>query len=174
MLEGGSVGPFSESGLDEALGLAVGLRSARRVLAEATLGRMRPKTMTVGELVEHISKHFLLCEHVNSGPWVRGDISRIINRLVSKGTPAEANHAHVTMRAVLRFAVAERLMGINPMEGMELPALRGSRSRVLSDDELASAYCAAIRMRFGAFRSSKIDPFSSIIPSPRHCLRYDI
>ena len=162
-----TIGRYPEKKLQEAR------REARRLLLRPVAG----PTMPFGELVEHffavrctlernrqrtiddykrlLSRHFLpVLKDRQLSEIRRGEIKGLIDKLVRNGTPSEANHAHVAIRAVLRFAVSEQLVEANAMDGMQLPARRGTRSRVLGDDELALAYRAAQRIGF---------PFGTIV-----------
>lgn len=130
---------------------------ARRLLAEFTLGKTQPSPIKFGELVDLffsvqctpqrnkprtiydyrrlLSRHFL-------SQFGDRDLSEISHRHIAavldplQGTPIEANHAYIVVRALFRFAERRRLLVNNPCQGLTLPHKPVQRSRVLSDQEL--------------------------------------
>ena len=70
------------------------------------------------------------------------DISSITDRLTS--TPTTAVHVHQAMRAFFRWCVARHMLERSPCENLPLPARIRSRSRVLSMEEMAAIYRAAV------------------------------
>ncbi len=127
---------------------------AKRVLAEVTLGKHRPRTARWDEALK---QYLDACDEKNRPSTVRG-YRRLINRhfpfkrrqlgeiiaedierrLASIKAPAERNHALVAVKTFLGWCQKppRRYIAHNPCEGMA-PTKRKSRKRVLSDDELS-------------------------------------
>jgi len=132
---------------------------AKRILAERTLGRGRPKSVPFEDALDDF---FAECEQKNRPRTVR-DYKRLIGRYfkfarkpVAQIThedittrlpkaPAERNHALVAIKIFLTWAQKppRRYIPHNPCEGMT-PTKRPSRKRVLTDAELARVLRAAI------------------------------
>ncbi len=152
-----TVGRYPTISLKEARG------EARRMLAERTLGIAEDKVRTV--TFAEARAHFLtakaqstrprtvedyrarLDRHFRYGQKLLADITRrdIQTRLGKLShTPSEQNHAYVALRTLLNWAVQEQLLEASPMAGMQMPSLRPSRERVLSEAELKTVYEAAL------------------------------
>jgi integrase len=87
-------------------------------------------------------KHFLPNLHgVQLRDLSYEQISRLVHRLLD--TPSEANHAFKAMRLFCRWAVRNRYLRHNPIEGMQMPAKVRSRDRFLSDAELFTVWKGA-------------------------------
>src|SRR5215831_14971131 len=123
---------------------------AKRLLAERTLGKVRPRSMsfqtasdeflaekeksrrksTVDNHRDRMSRHFSfkcqLAEVTNS---------EVVRRLAKIRTNAEYDHALSVARTFFTWCMNRRYISDNPTRGIEM---RGShsRSRVLSDEEL--------------------------------------
>jgi integrase len=72
----------------------------------------------------------------------RRDINRVIDPLLKRESPIEANRVFENVRAMLRWAVARGDLDHNPMEGMSKPADENARERTLSDDEIRTIWTA--------------------------------
>jgi integrase len=70
----------------------------------------------------------------------KGDVLRVLDRLVSEGTPSAANHAFAAVRKYFNWCVQRGYIDVSPCLGVQSPAKHKSRDRVLSDDELALAW----------------------------------
>jgi integrase len=66
------------------------------------------------------------------------DILRITDRMLS--TPTEANNAHAACRTLFRWATRRRYIPHSPFEGLQMPAKKVPRSRVLTPLELRTAF----------------------------------
>jgi integrase len=150
---------FTTIGRHPIISLADARGEAKRILAERTLGRTRPKSIPFEDA---LTEFFAECEQKNRPRTVR-DYRRLIGRYfkfarkpVSQIThedivgrlpkaPAERNHALVAIKIFLTWAQKppRRYIPHNPCEGMT-PTKRPSRKRVLSDAELAKVLRAAI------------------------------
>jgi len=69
----------------------------------------------------------------------RNDIQDLADRLLAEGRdPSTIRNTLMPLRAILRRAVARGELAVNPMAGVELPAVRGRRDRVVSAEAAAS------------------------------------
>ena len=141
---------------------------ARRRLAEATLGIHQPETYSFDEALElyieeyvkkklrrstAYEKERLLRKEV--AVYFRGralqeirkqDIVRITDRL--SATPTTAVHVHKAMRAFFHWCAGRSMLEHSPCENLELPGRIISRSRVLSNEEMARVYNAALELKY--------------------------
>lgn len=132
---------------------------AKRILAEKTLGRVKPahtafedavtaflaerekslRPRTLADYKRLLAKHF---------PYGRASVAAVTPRMILgnlKGLPqAERHHAFAVGRTFFQFCVSEHLIDRSPMADMEPPAASKSRERVLTDIELAAVYKAAL------------------------------
>jgi integrase len=141
---------------------------AKRLLAERTLGKTRPrsiswdeaqalflaecdqrlkahdlKSRTLSDYTRLLKKHFAFGRRQLS-EITADDIARRLERLTD--APSERNHALVAVKVFLRWAQKppRRYIPHNPCEGM-VPTKRPSRKRVLADRELAAVYRNALK-----------------------------
>lgn len=70
----------------------------------------------------------------------RRDATRVVDRILKRGSPIEAMRAFEDLRAMLRWAVSRGDLDHNPIEGMKKPAGSKPRSRVLSDEEIRTLW----------------------------------
>jgi integrase len=143
------------------ISLAGARSEAKRILAERTLGRARPKSIAWDEaktlfLAACAQKNKsrtlddytrLLKRHFAFGKTLLADITtqqitHRLDRLVD--TPSEQNHALVAIKVFLRWAVRRRYIGNSPCEGL-FPSKRPPRERTLADKELASVFKTALK-----------------------------
>jgi integrase len=132
---------------------------AKRILAEHTLGKRRPKNVPFDDA---LAEFFAECEQKNRPRTVR-DYRRLIGRYFKFGSkplseityedvtsrlpkaPAERNHAIVIIKIFLSWSQKppRRYIPHNPCEGMTTTK-RPRRKRVLSDLELSKVLCTAL------------------------------
>ncbi|MGB0747111.1 MAG: tyrosine-type recombinase/integrase [Magnetospiraceae bacterium] len=145
----------------DVISLAEARASARQLLAEHTLGKTRPTSINFQDAVD---RYIAECEQKNKPTTVR-EYKRVLNRHFRLGrvqlrdvkkqdltnridklrkTPAEQNYAFVVARAFFRWAVRHGYLDRSPLENLRMPARTQSRSRVLSDDELAAVFKHAL------------------------------
>jgi integrase len=85
------------------------------------------------------------------GPWrgrrltqiTRADIHAVLDSIVERGSPVQANRALAAFRTMCRWAVERGLTDANPCTGIRAPSAETARDRALSDDELKAAWQAA-------------------------------
>jgi integrase len=132
---------------------------AKRILAEKTLGRVRPtftafedakenyltdcahrlKPLTVKLYRRHLTVHY---------PFGRTGVADITSRQIVtnlnklSNRPSEKEHATRIGRTFFRWCVQQHLIDRSPMENMAV-SVGKSRERVLSDAELAAVYKSA-------------------------------
>jgi integrase len=144
---------------------------AKRLLAEQTLGKHRPRTVrwddalklyltacaeknrkrTVDGYARLLNRHFRFKRQQLNGI-ASDDIERKLGQIKA---PSERNHALVAVKVFLGWCQKppRRYIAHNPCEGM-VPTKRKSRRRVLNDHELAAVYWTAIE---------GLDTFSRIV-----------
>jgi integrase len=77
----------------------------------------------------------------------RRDIQDIADRLLGQGLdPSTIRNTLMPLRAIFRRALARGDVAVNPTRGLELPAVRGKRDRIVSPEE-AEALLAALPER---------------------------
>jgi integrase len=134
---------------------------AKRLLAEKTLGKVRPthtafddarneflaecerenRPRTVYEYRRLLARHY---------PYGRTSVASIASRDIFRrlanlaDTPAERHNAFTAGRAFFRWCVRQRLIDRSPLENSTVPAGAPSRERVLSEAELAAVYRTAV------------------------------
>jgi integrase len=151
-----SIGPYGPGGLT----LSQARTEARRILAEKTLGYIRPKHVAFADAREEYLKdcemrlrpltvrnyRYQLTRHY---PFGRRGLADVTSRQIIKqldtlnGRPSEKEHAHRTGRTFFKWCMQQHLIDRSPMENLRAPPVGRSRERVLSDDELTVVYRAA-------------------------------
>ena len=72
----------------------------------------------------------------------RRDVNRVIDAILARDCPAEANSVFADLRAMLRFAVRRGDLDHDPTIGMVMPAPACFRERALSEPEIAQLWKA--------------------------------
>jgi hypothetical protein len=142
--------------------LADARAEAKRILAELTLGRHRPRTVRWDDALE---LYLAACDEKNRKrtvdayrrllnrhfPLKRRQLSEITpedieRRLSSIKAPGERNHALVAVKVFLGWCQKppRRYIPHNPCEGMA-PTKRKARKRILTDAELAAVLTTAMQ-----------------------------
>ncbi len=71
------------------------------------------------------------------------DLQDLADRLLAEGLdPSTIRNALMPLRALFRRAVARGEVAVNPTSGLELPAVRGRRDRIISPEEAAQLLAA--------------------------------
>jgi integrase len=150
--------------------LADAREAAKRLLAERTLGKLRPHSVPWDEAVDLF---LAFCDQKNKPRTVRDyrrilkrhfpfagrrlseimpqDINHRIDRL--RKTVSEQNHATATVKIFFRWSLRRHYVDRSPCDGLQV-IKRPARRRVLSDQELAAVYRAAAVQGY---------PFGSIV-----------
>ena len=66
----------------------------------------------------------------------RRDIVLLIDRIVDRGSPIQANRALATVRKMFNFALSRSILDTSPCVAIQAPSKENRRDRVLSDDEI--------------------------------------
>jgi integrase len=127
--------------------------AAKRLKAEATLGRIRPTHTAYADAVARFldeKKHLKPKTHyeyrrlLHRFPFGRQSIATIsrqqISRALSPLPASEKQHAFTVLSVMLRWATRQGILDRSPTENMAPPPLGRPRSRVLSEDELRALW----------------------------------
>jgi integrase len=138
------------------LSLSEARSEARRLLAEFTLGKVRPQSITYPQAVQA----FLEDKARAKRPRTVADYKRLLNRLPFKGqlsdithddtmrklnrftAPSEREHLRVAATVFFNWCIRRRYISENPFSGLA-PTKSTSRSRILSDAEIKSVWTVA-------------------------------
>jgi integrase len=102
---------------------------------------VRPNRRSAAETERRFQKNVVpIIGGVRLADLHKRDINRVIDRIVARDAPVEAARTFEDLRAMLRWAVARGDIDRSPMEGMNKPAPRPPRDRVLSDDEIRTLW----------------------------------
>jgi integrase len=72
----------------------------------------------------------------------RRDVRNVIDPILRRGRPIEANRVFEDTRTAIRWAVVNEYLDANPLDGMSKPAKERRGDRVLSDDEIRALWRA--------------------------------
>jgi integrase len=135
--------------------LAAARTEAKRLLAELTLGKVRPQSITYAQAVEAFLEEKTKARRARTV----ADYKRLLSRFNFKGqltelthaelqrrikrftAPGEFNHLLVALKVFCNWAIKRRYIEHNPTVGLSTHA-RPTRSRVLTDAELKSIWQA--------------------------------
>ncbi|TGR82787.1 site-specific integrase [Mesorhizobium sp. M2D.F.Ca.ET.223.01.1.1] len=150
-----TIGRFPTISLSEAR------TEAKRILAEATLGKHRPKTVTFDEAKKRylevcekknrpgtVREHRRLLRHFAFGRTNLADIAKrdVVKKLDKlKDAPSEQHHARVAIKVFFRWTVGQDYLAYSPCEGLRAASKPGSRTRVLSAEELGTVLAASLK-----------------------------
>ena len=135
------------------ISLAQARAEAKRILAEKTLGKIRPDRIAFDDAKSQFLKDSarrnrlrtvrdytrLLGRHFPYGRTALADISpqQILTKLRElSDRPSERHHAFTAVRVFFRWCVQQHYLDRSPVENMDTPPNTPSRSHILSDDEL--------------------------------------
>lgn len=152
------------------ISLADARSEAKRLLAEVTLGRTRPSSITwekavaeflvtcgqrnrprtVADYRRLLNRHFSSLGRMQLTDVRTADLSRRLDRLKEK--PSERHHAYVVAKILFRWAMRRGYIVSNPCDRIQHAPASVSRERALTDEELAVVLRAARRQPhpFGA------------------------
>lgn len=66
----------------------------------------------------------------------RADVRRLLDDIVRRPAPSEANQTHALIRKIYNWAIAQDLAELSPCRGLPRPARTRQRHRVLSEDDI--------------------------------------
>ena len=151
------------------ISLADARTEAKRILAEKTLGKVRPthtafedardaflkecegrlRPLSVKLYRRHLSKYYPFGRK-GVGDIAPREIVRNLNALNDR--PSEKEHAARIGRTFFKWCVGQHIIERSPMENLARPPVGASRERVLSDEELKAVYKAAYARTTGFHR----------------------
>jgi len=70
----------------------------------------------------------------------RRDLRNVTDAILKRGSRVEATRVFEDARAMVRWAVQNEYLDVNPLDGMDKPAEATSSNRVLSDDEISTLW----------------------------------
>jgi integrase len=81
----------------------------------------------------------------------RRDVLDLIDRIIARGAPVQANRTLMRLRALFNWAIEKDRLTASPIARMKLPTEEQSRDRVLGDDELRWLWqaCNVVGWPFG-------------------------
>ena len=80
----------------------------------------------------------------------RRDIVRLLNEIVDRGAPIQANRTLTILRRMFKFAVGQAILEISPCDQVERPSAENERNRVLDEEE--------IRLLWRALETASMEP----------------
>src|SRR4029079_5764016 len=80
----------------------------------------------------------------------RRDVVRLLNDIVDRGAPIQANRTLTVLRRMFRFAVGQAVIEVSPCDNVEAPSAENQRDRVLTEEE--------IRLLWQALDSASMEP----------------
>jgi integrase len=66
----------------------------------------------------------------------RRDVVRLLNDIVDRGAPIQANRSLTILRRMFKFAVGQAILEVSPCNEVEAPSAENQRDRALSEDEI--------------------------------------
>lgn len=84
----------------------------------------------------------------------RRDILDVIDAIVERGAPTQANRVFAALRKMFGWAVQRGILETSPVAGLKPPSPEVARDRVLTDTELAAVWKAAVAVGY---------PFGSVV-----------
>jgi integrase len=66
----------------------------------------------------------------------RRDIVRLLNEIVDRGAPIQANRTLTILRRMFKFGVGQAILEISPCNEVEAPSAENERNRALSEEEI--------------------------------------
>jgi integrase len=99
--------------------------------------KLRPKTTkNYKQILEKDLRSTLGCRPIRTIK--RRDLQRIINEIVNRGSPMQAERSREALSSLFRFAVSQGLLDENPCLGMAVVAETKPRTRKLSHSEIGT------------------------------------
>ncbi|HEV7691568.1 MAG TPA: tyrosine-type recombinase/integrase [Hyphomonadaceae bacterium] len=146
------------------ISLADARTEAKRRLAEATLGKHRPRSVTWSKGLDEYLKVVearckpgtyleykrLLQKYFKFGDTRLAELSpHDLHKKLNRVSGSEGRHAFVAVRAFLNWAYKKHYVDVSPLSRMEVPQGSTPRERVLTDEELAKIWRACGDEAFG-------------------------
>jgi integrase len=98
---------------------------------------VRPSLRSGKQVERRLRKNVIpLIGNVRLADLHRRDVNRVLDAVVGRDCPTEANLVYGDLRTMLRWALARGDVDRNPIDGMKAPGTPGSRDRVLNESEI--------------------------------------
>jgi hypothetical protein len=146
------------------ISLAVARDEAKKLLAEHTLGRVRPQSITYAAAVELFLKDKAHARRISTVNSYRNKLARLkfncqlsdishpeaARQLDKIKAPSERSHVLVAAKVFFNWCVNRRYVSDNPFRGLHKPQST-PRARVLSDDEIRCIWraCEGVTASYG-------------------------
>ena len=75
----------------------------------------------------------------------RRDVKSLLQDIVDRGSPIQANNTFEKIRKMFNFAVGLEIIGFSPCFGVGMPSKKTPKDRVLSDEEKVTLWCGLDR-----------------------------
>jgi integrase len=113
-----------------------------RKLVEAYLTEsIRPRLKSAKAIERRLNKNVVATiGNVALNELHKRDAKRVVSAVQARGSKVEAARVFEDLRALIRWGTSEGYLDANPLAGMKKPAGRKPRTRVLTDDELATLW----------------------------------
>ena len=97
------------------------------------------------ELDQRMLDHDLLphWKNIKAKDVLRRDIIQVLDQIVERGSPIQANRVLALVRKMYNFAIARDIVQHNPCQAIPLPAKPQSRDRVLAAAEIRKVWLSA-------------------------------
>jgi integrase len=107
-------------------------------LIESYLAKhVRPSLRSAKQIERRLRKNVAqLIGNVRLADLHRRDVNRVLDAIVGRGCPTEANLVYGDVRTMVRWAVGRGDLDRNPIDGMKSPSTPGRRDRVLNEAEI--------------------------------------
>ena len=125
-----------QSGQDPRIKKSGGMTVA--MLSESYLAKhVQPNLRSAHQVERRIRKNIIpIIGNVRLADLHRRDVNRVLDAVMGRGSPIEANRVFSDVYGMLSWAVGRGDLDHHPLQGMTAPNPPSSRDRVLSDDEI--------------------------------------
>jgi len=125
-----------QSGQDPRIKKSSGMTVA--MVSESYLAKHVQPNLRSARIVERrIRKNVIpIIGNVRLADLHRRDVNRVVDEVMGRSSPIEANRVFGDVHAMVRWAVRRGDLDHDPLQGMTAPNPPGRRDRVLSDDEI--------------------------------------
>ena len=81
-------------------------------------------------------------KHLNLNEITRHHIIEVLDRMVGRGAPIQANHTLAAIRKLFNWSLDRGLVEHNPVQGLKPPGKAVARDRILTDEEIRKVWIA--------------------------------
>lgn len=125
-----------QSGQDPRIKKSGGMTVA--MLSESYLAKhVQPNLRSARNVERRIRKNVIpIIGNVRLADLHRRDVNRVLDEVMGRASPIEANRVFSDVHAMVRWAVGRGDLDHDPLQGMTMPNPPSKRDRVLTDDEI--------------------------------------